>query len=436
MSFLQDIVQVIYAPHKVFKKIVSNPKYLGALIILLLFIGIQIGYEYEQFSKTYTEQTYPAIYFNGADLVNDLPAYTNATAWTSSANVNLTNTASDYFNYSIYLAGFGVPPTSPDGYSSLFGNTSLQMEATNTGNLMAALGNTSNVDCSATGFQNISMTIKQVEPQSVPLNATLTLYSLSDTDSYSYNIAPMLSNTSTLGQWDNLTIPVGPNAQGWTTSGAPTWSNITSLVLNFSYPSDSNITLRVGALYFRGQYITPVQYGSLGLVIQFLQVYSLQFIFTWFVLTGLIYAFCRFLFKNTALWKPLFTALAFAMFVMVIRGLVNLAAAAALQTTYYPFDISLGVRFDQFASLYFPPEAVNSLMASSQAAFSNIEAATSLFRGIVTVMSVVSYIWLGALGVFAIGALKPEFSMGKRITLSVASLAITIFVVLLLVGVV
>ena len=435
MSFLQDILQVIIAPHKAFKQIITNPKYLGALIILLLFIGVQIGYEYVQFSRTYTEQTFPIIFFNGPALINELPTYTNASSWTGGSNVNLTN-SNDYFNYSVYLAGFGASPISSDGYSSIFGNTSLQMEASNEKNVMVALSNTSNVDCSATGFQNISMTLKQVSPETTPpQSATITLYSVADANSYTYDLSSQLSGSSTLGQWNNLTIPVGPNAQGWSTSGNPTWSNITSLVLNFNYPSDSNVTLRVGALFFRGEYLTPVQYGSIGLVIQFLQVFSLQFVFTWFVLTALIYAFCRVL-KNAVLWKPIFVAIGLAMSVMVIRALVNLVAAATMQTAYYPFDISLGVRFDMFATLYFPPEAVNSLSVASQNAFPIIDAATSIFRGIVTVMAFISYIWLGALAVYALGALKPEFTLSKRITLAVVGIGITLFVVLLLVGVV
>ncbi len=434
MSFLQDILQVIIAPHKAFKQIITNPKYLGALIILLLFIGVQIGYEYVQFSRTYTEQTYPIIFFNGPTLINELPTYTNASSWTSSSNVNLTN-SNDYFNYSVYLAGFGAAPTSSAGYSSIFGNTSLQMEASNTNNVIAALSNTSNVDCSAAGFQNISMTIKQVSPQTAPQKVTLTLYSLADTNSYTYDLTSQLSSSTNLNQWNNLTISVGPNAQGWSLSGNPTWSNITSLVLNFNYPSNSNVTIRIGALFFHGEYLTPVQYGSTGLVIQFLQVFSLQFVFTWFVLTALIYAFCRVL-KNSVLWKPIFVALGLAMAVMIVRALVNIAAAATLQTAYYPFDISLGVRFDLFATLYFPPEAVNSLSAFSQNAFPLIDAATSTFRGIVTVMAFISYIWLGALSVYALGALKPEFSLGKRISLAIAGIAITLFAVLLLVGVI
>ena len=432
---LDDIMQVIYAPKKAFKSIASNPKYLGALIILLLFVGIQIGYEYVQFSKTYTEQTSPVIYFNGPTLVDELPNFINAANWTCSTNVNLTNNANDPFNYSVYLAGFGVPPTLPEGYYSLFGNSSLQLEANNTDSVIAALGDTNNVDCSASGFQNLSLTVKQVSPQTVPLKATVTLYSLGDTNYYTYDLTTQLSNQSTLNQWNNLTITVGPNSQGWTESGNPTWSNITSLVLNFNYPAGSNVTLRIGALYFHGLYLTPVSYGSLGLVIQFLQVFPLQFIFGWFIFTALIYGFCRGL-KTPVLWKPLFILLGFAMMAMVVRAIVNLVGALILQSAYYPFDLSMGVRFDPFAALYFPPEAVNALAPTSQALFTNIDSATSIFRGIVTVMAFVSYFWLGALGALSLGELRPEFSMQKRIVFSAASLALTVLILLFLVGIV
>ncbi len=48
---LTDIAQIVYAPRKAFKSIIANPKYLGVIIVLLLFIGVEIGYEYGQFSK-------------------------------------------------------------------------------------------------------------------------------------------------------------------------------------------------------------------------------------------------------------------------------------------------------------------------------------------------------------------------------------------------
>lgn len=422
---INDILKVIYAPHKVFKEIVANPKYLGAFIVLILFIGLEVGYEYSQFSKTYTEQTTPTI--------DQLATFTNTTAWNCSSNVALSNNFDDYLNYSIYVASFGLPPTDPNAYYNLFGNSSLQINATDTNSVTAALGNAFNVDCGTNGFHNLSMTLKLVQPQSAPQNATLTLYSLGDTDFYQYDLTPQLSSTSTIGQWNNLTIPLGTNASGWTSSGNPTWSNVTALKLGFTYPSSSNITIHIGALFFRGQYLTPIQYNSTGILLQFLQLFSLQFIFGWFLLTGLIYLFCKGL-KSSVFWKPLFVAFGFAMFVMVIRALVNLAATLTLPAVYYPFDLSLGVRFDPYAALYYPAEALRTLPATSTTIFNSIDSATLPFRTIVSGMFVVSYVWLGALGAMVIGALKPEFSMVKRIALSAISLAIVILLLIFLVG--
>jgi len=76
--FIDDILKVIYSPKKAFKSILADPKYLGALIVLILFIGLQVGYEYSQFSKTYTEQTTPTI--------DQLATFTNSTVWRSGPN--------------------------------------------------------------------------------------------------------------------------------------------------------------------------------------------------------------------------------------------------------------------------------------------------------------------------------------------------------------
>ncbi len=422
---IDDILQVIYAPQKAFKSIATNPKYLGALIVLLLFVGLEIGYEYSQFSKTYTEQTSPSI--------DQLGTFTNASNWAAAPNVALTNNFDDYINYSIYVAGFGLPPTDSNAYYSLFGNNSMQMSTSNTNILTAALANTSNVDCSPSGFQNLTISLKLVQPLTSPQNATLTLYSLGGvSDTYQYNMASLLSN-ATNGEWTNLTLPLGPNAVTWTSKGAPSWSNITSLQLDFTYPSSSNITVRVGELFFHGEYQTPIQYNSTGILLQFLQLFSLQFIFAWFILTGIIYVVCR-IQKNSVLWKPLFAVIGYALFIMVIRAAVNLAATLILPTVYYPFDLSLGARFDPFAALYYPSDALGTLPAMSHAIFNNIDSSTMAFRDIVSGMFIVSYVWLGAVVALAIGALKPEFSTIKRIAISAGSIAIVILLLIFLVG--
>ena len=56
---LEDLAQVIYSPVKAFKKIVENPKYLGAFLVLILFVGLTVGFELVQFSKIYIENTSP-----------------------------------------------------------------------------------------------------------------------------------------------------------------------------------------------------------------------------------------------------------------------------------------------------------------------------------------------------------------------------------------
>jgi len=422
---INDILQVIYAPQKAFKSIVTNPKYLGALIVVLLFVGLEIGYEYSQFSKTYTEQTSPSI--------NQLGTFTNASNWAAAPNVALTNNFDDYINYSIYVAGFGLPPSDSNAYYSLFGNNSMQMSTSNTNTLTAALANTSNVDCSPSGFQNLTISLKLVQPLTAPQNATLTLYSLGGvSDTYQFNMASLLSN-ATNGEWTNLTLPLGPNAVAWTSKGAPTWSNITSLQLDFTYPSSSNITVRVGELFFHGEYQTPIQYNSTGILLQFLQLFSLQFIFAWFILTGIIYLVCR-IQKNSVLWKPLFAVIGYALFILVIRAIVNLAATLILPTVYYPYDLSLGARFDPFAALYYPSDALGTLPAMSHTIFNNIDSSTMAFRDIVSGMFIVSYVWLGGVVALAIGALKPEFSTIKKIAISAGSIAIVILLLIFLVG--
>ncbi len=425
---LTDIAQVIYAPKRAFKSIIEKPKYLGAILILLIFIALQIGFAFAQFNKTELETTYP--------LAGEMQAFNNATNWVGSSDVNFTNNFDDYFNNTVYIANLQRPPTDPLGYYPLFGNFSMQMQAQNTNTLTAVLYNTSNVDCSPSGFQNLSITLKLVQPQNAPQNTTLTLYSLSDTSYYTYDLTSAVADADAVGQWGNITVPLGPDATGWSESGTPQWQNITSLALTFTYGSNTDITIRVGALFFRGLYVTPLQFDTTGLLLRFLQVYSLQFLFTWLLGAALIYILCRYAFKSAVTWKPIFVAFGFAMIVMVIRAIVNLAATLALPVTYYPYDVSFGTLFDPFVTLYYPTEALNTLTMQAQSSIAAITASTAIFRGIVAAMFAVSYVWLGGLGAIIIKTLKPEFTTVKCIAIAAVSVAVTLLALWLLIGVV
>jgi hypothetical protein len=61
---------------------------------------------------------------------------------------------------------------------------------------------------------------------------------------------------------------------------------------------------------------------------------------------------------------------------------------------------------------------------------------TSALRFVTSSIFVVSYVWLGAIGTVIVGTLQPEFSLIKRIVISAVSIAVTLLVLLLLVGVV
>jgi len=105
-----------------------------------------------------------------------------------------------------------------------------------------------------------------------------------------------------------------------------------------------------------------------------------------------------------------------------------------LPAMYYSFDVSLGVRFDPYVALYYPTEAAATLSAQSQAALATIQASTQIFSGIVTVMAVASYVWLGALAGLALKSIKPEYSTVKCIAISAVALAATVLLLVFLVG--
>jgi hypothetical protein len=407
---ITDILEVIYAPQRAFKKIIENPKYLGALIILILFVAISLGYEYSQVGKVEIEQTSPTI--------DQLATYTNATMWTTATNITLSNDFNNFFNYTIYEAGYGY-------YPNLFGNSSLKISATNTNNIIAALGNLTLI-CDETGFQNLTMVI---QPQTAPQSATITLYSLTNTDFFQYDLTE-LSHAAN-GEWNNITIPIGKNVPGWTASGSPNWSNITALTLSANYPSNSNVNLNIGALFFRGEYKTLIEINSTGFLLNFLQQFSLQFLFAWFLVTALIYVFFRGL-KNPVLWKPLFIALGYSLFIMVIRSIINFVATLTLPAVYYTFDLWPGLSLTPYGAIFYPTEGATTLFAQSQTALDMASTQTIAFASITVTMFFLSYVWLGILAVIFTGTLKPEFSVPKRIAIAAVSIAVTIVAMLFL----
>ena len=386
--FATDILKVLYAPHKVFKEIIQNPKYWGPLLVFILVTAAQSGFYFAQSEKIYYEQTYPTS--------DQLGLWTtNATLWTVIPGVTVSNNYVDYLN------------------SSLYGNGTLQFAALNTNDVSMAIPSFNSVDCSPASFQNLSMRVKQVEPTNVPSKVTVTLYSQADSNYFQYDLTVAFTNASLVGVWNNITIPVGSNAAGWQTTGNPQWTNVTGLKLDFSYPSNANVTLRMTGLFFRSEYETFLQISPSGLLITILQQSLFQFIFEWLFLTGLIYIIIKGL-KGTITWKPIFIAIGFVLIVTAIQGAISIAATQTLPIIHSPIELQ------------------TQLPGEAEIISAAIAVQTQTYTLITGIVQLITYVWIVALGALAIRAIQPEFSTAKVILTSSAALVVTIILMSLL----
>ncbi len=89
---LKDILGVIYQPHKAFKRIAENPKYLGIAIIIVLFVALQTTYYYSYYSQINYEQTTPP--------TEELSTFTtaNATQWITTEGTTVREDFNDFIN--------------------------------------------------------------------------------------------------------------------------------------------------------------------------------------------------------------------------------------------------------------------------------------------------------------------------------------------------
>ena len=130
--FAADILKVLYAPHKVFKQIVQNPKYWGAIVVLILFVATQLTAYYANDLKTSYELTSPS--------GDQFGVWTqNATLWAASSGAVISQNYDDVIN------------------STYLGNSSLQFALSNSNNFSMKLNDLNPVDsvnCGSKSFQN------------------------------------------------------------------------------------------------------------------------------------------------------------------------------------------------------------------------------------------------------------------------------------------
>ncbi len=413
---VKDILRVLYAPHKVFKDIIQNPKYWGPFILLLIFVLAQIGSSYVVASRSYIEQTMPV--GDQGDVWTE-----NAALWQAGPSVTIRNNTADFINSTLY-----------------YGSTSIEFAASNASNVWMELNSLDgSVNCGADGFKNVSLRVKLVAPDAKPENVSLYLYSLSGSNFY-YDLTSEFSN-SVVNVWNNLTLTVGVGSEGWVSNGnGATWENITGLKMEFTWPSNSSITLRIDGLFFRGKFQDPFELYGISYIATSAMNAIAPFLFEWLILTGLMYLLIKGL-KGNVVWRPLMVAVGFALIALVVQALILAVVYTSLPSLFYPLEVLAGT----------PGEF--------EVAYQVILDEIAFVTMVGAIIQLAVYVWTVALGTFITRAITgdkkiaeqlsmgkvasdttissdvTEFSWMKCLLVSGASLLLTIIILGLLLGI-
>lgn len=383
-----QILQVLYAPRKAFKEIAQEPKYLGPILILILFVAANTAYGYTIISKSYIEQTLPKVDAS----TGQFDAWTeNATLWNSAPGVNITPNFNDFVN------------------SSYDGNRSISFSAVNSSQIFMQLMNVGPVNCSGPdGYKNVSLRIEMVDPLTAPSNASIYLFSGSNSNYLYYNLTDTLSDMSA-SVWNNLTIPLA--TESWVNNGAD-WSNITGLKLEVGWHQNfTTITMLVDGLFFRGLFQTPMDAAGASYLFSYSLSSVLQFAIEWIFVSGIIFMAARGLGAKTV-WKPILILVGFALIVLVVQTLINIIAISTLPNLYYSFEFLGGTTTEVSA-------ATNRLYDQ-----------TALVSAISGYVRIATLAWLVALCAVA-SRLRTELPWIKSALISIVAVVVTTIVMFL-----
>jgi hypothetical protein len=377
---VSDILKVLYAPHKVFKKIVQNPGYLGPFLLLIIFVLGQVGSSYVAGTRLYVEKTVP--------IGTSADAWTeDATLWQANTGVVISDNMVDFINGSQAIQGF------PDYY----GNSSIEFAINDNNTVQMSLNNFgSQVNCGADGFTKIVFRVNILTPEATPEKVTLTLYSLTDSNFFDYDLTSDFSS-STVNVWNNISAPVGSG--DWTSNGTPNWENITGIKLDFVWSDTSNIDLLLDGLFFRGSFVDQI--GLVGGAFPFVASIALNafapFLFEWLLLTGLIYVLLKG-FKGNVVWRPLMVAVGCALVTLVIQSIIGVVVNVAIFPEHlnYPLEVLA----------YVPGE----FQAAQEALLNQIATLTT----VTYIIQVTTWVWTIALGTFIVRAVTGDKGIAEQ----------------------
>lgn len=345
---IPNILEVIYAPRKAFKKIAESPSYVGPILIIVILVIANMGFAYVAMSKTTLEATVP----NG-QLQDEWTQ--NSTLWASNALISESNDS---------IVG------------TYYGNASIAFSTSNTTQVWMQLSNIGPVNCSSPGgYDQLSFRLKQVNPQEKPQNASIYLFSTTASDYFYHDFTQDYSN-STINSWYNLTLPL---TSGWSRNSNADWSNITGFKLIFDWASNSTVTMLVDGLFFHGVFHSWLDSAGIGSMLSFSFQSLFQFVITWVLLSGLLFLLGRAL-GGKVVWRLILIAVGFILITVVVQALLNIVFYATLFQAKYPFAFIGGV------------------VGEGTAEYNSILDQTALVRSIGTITQLIIYAWTILLG--------------------------------------
>ena len=311
--FAYGIFKIIYSPFKAFKETIQNPKYIGPILIMVLFVLASIGSEYARASKLYVQQTLT----NTLDPYNPDPWTENCTMWNSNAEITCNN----------------------DDY--LLGHKSIQFGITNNDAIWMELKNIGQINCLSTdGYKNLSFCIKWINPTAdPPQNASLYLFSMGTTDYFYYDLAELIDQTKN-DEWNNFTIPLGLDAEQWVNRNAQTaWDNVTGLKLDLVWAQSigSNLTILVDKVYFQSGNFEPL-INSMGSSIAFSAFNAVTTFCIYWMLCGMAVFIVGKMFKIKAEFKVFLIIVGYALIAMVVMQVLFTILYLLISPLYITVD--------------------------------------------------------------------------------------------------
>ncbi|MBE0512944.1 hypothetical protein IBX38_07830 [Candidatus Bathyarchaeota archaeon] len=314
---VREVFEVLYSPVKAFKKIIEKPDFKGVLLILVLVIFSMVAVEYVAASKFLLETRTP----------DDENWTESTTFWASNDNLSLDDVDYKAGNYSVK--------------SFVSNGTSIWMKITDIGSF----------DClEDTGYKELFFWIKWIHENGVPSsNATLRLFSGSESSYFELDLTGLISTSS--GEWNNATVPLGPESQGWDSTDSD-WKNITGLDFRLAWLTSTNLTMKIDGLCFR-KYVSPLETGAFsGAMIPILMSAAVSFSMNWILWAGILLMIAKVFREEVGPWTVFFVIIGYVFIATVVYTIASAVLLSTLPALNLPLADGTYVSFHEMLYPY------------------------------------------------------------------------------------